>query len=241
MTVANTASRWDYNGDGASTVFPYGNRIFAAGDLKVYVDGALKTLTTHYAVSGVDADGGGNVTFTAPPAAGTRNVVIVRDVPQTQATSYPANDLFPARSHERALDRLTILAQQLFARVSRAMRLADTSAYTGSLILPDAVAGKAIGWNATADGLTNDPADFTATIAAVAEQAGIATAQAVVATTQAGNATTQATASAASAAAADVAKIEWQGAWSGATVYAVHDAVQSFGTSYVCIQDRTMP
>lgn len=53
MTVSNTTSRWAYTGDGATTAFAYGNLIFAATDLKVYVAGVLKTLSTHYTVSGV--------------------------------------------------------------------------------------------------------------------------------------------------------------------------------------------
>jgi hypothetical protein len=39
MTVSNTTSRWAYTGDGATTAFAYGNLIFAATDLKVYVAG----------------------------------------------------------------------------------------------------------------------------------------------------------------------------------------------------------
>ena len=44
---------------------------------------------------------------------------------------------------------------------------------------------------------------------------------------------------AASAAAADVAKIEWQGTYSGATAYALNDAVTYLGSSFICIQAGT--
>ena len=44
---------------------------------------------------------------------------------------------------------------------------------------------------------------------------------------------------AASAAAADVAKIEWQGAWVTTTVYELNDAVEEAGSSYICIIAHT--
>jgi hypothetical protein len=48
-----------------------------------------------------------------------------------------------------------------------------------------------------------------------------------------------AVAAAASASAAIVAKITWQGAWSGATAYALRDAVTYDGTSYICTTAHT--
>jgi hypothetical protein len=41
------------------------------------------------------------------------------------------------------------------------------------------------------------------------------------------------------AAAADVAKIEWQGAWQTSTAYALNDAVSNGGSSYICIVAHT--
>ena len=39
--------------------------------------------------------------------------------------------------------------------------------------------------------------------------------------------------------AANVAKIEWQGAWSSVTAYVLNDAVELSGASYICIQAHT--
>ena len=50
------------------------------------------------------------------------------------------------------------------------------------------------------------------------------------------NAATSETNAATSATAAAVAMIEWQGVWSSATTYALNDAVEKAGTSYICIQ-----
>jgi hypothetical protein len=122
MTITNTASRWAYPGNGVTTAFAYTNLIFAASDLKVYLDGVLQT--TGYTVSNVGVVTGGNVTFSIPPA-NHASVVIVRDVPATQDIDYLANDPFPAATHEKGLDKLTILAQQLAARLPRTLQLAD--------------------------------------------------------------------------------------------------------------------
>jgi len=139
MTVTSTVSRWVYDGNGTTGPFAYTNKIFQASDLKVFVDGVQQTLNTHYTVSGVGNVAGGNVTFTAgnEPPAGSDNVVIFRDVPQTQNTAYPAADPFPSAAHEAALDRLTVLVQQLSAQILRALLLDDKDPTESFARLPD--------------------------------------------------------------------------------------------------------
>lgn len=120
MTVPSTTARWEYAGDGATTVFPYTNLIFATTDLRVYLDGVLQLLTTHFTVSGAGEPTGGNVTFlTAPPAAS--EIVIARRVANTQETDYVEGDAFPAAAHEAALDRRTIVAQGHDDALARAL------------------------------------------------------------------------------------------------------------------------
>ena len=50
---------------------------------------------------------------TDPAIADTETVVILRSMPLTQPTVYPEGGAFPSQEHERALDRLTMLVQQL--------------------------------------------------------------------------------------------------------------------------------
>jgi hypothetical protein len=135
MTITSQASRWAYTGNGATTDFAYTNRIFAAADLRVYVAGLLQALGSHYAVSGVGAGGGGTVSFAAAPADGA-SVVIERDVPATQDVDYQPNDPFPAETHERALDKLTVLAQQLASRLARTFAMAGADPASGFAALP---------------------------------------------------------------------------------------------------------
>lgn len=76
------------------------------------------TLTNH---TGAGDENGGTVrTAVAVPATST--LTIYREVPFTQATSYEENDAFPAASHERALDKLTTITQQLERRITNCIR-----------------------------------------------------------------------------------------------------------------------
>jgi hypothetical protein len=129
MSVTTESNKSPYTGTGAQTVFPYTFKIFKDTDLKVYVGGVLKTLTTDYTVDGVGNDLGGNVTFVSAPANGA-SVVLVRVLLKTQETVYPSNAKFPAKVHEAALDRAIMLIQQLAEVDSRCLKLAITTALT---------------------------------------------------------------------------------------------------------------
>lgn len=120
MTVSSTHSRWSYMGDGSTTEFFFTGRIFAAADIKVFVDGVLKA-DTNYAISGVGGANGGKVIFTVAPSSGSE-VVLLRDVAATQVLNMVSLGSFPAEENEKALDRLTILIQQLEEQDQRALR-----------------------------------------------------------------------------------------------------------------------
>ncbi len=154
MTISSTNSRWEYTGNGATTAFAYDNLIFDDSDLKVYVAGTLKTLTTDYTVSGAGGTSGGNVTFGSAPASGA-SVVIVRDVPATQPQDYEYRGSVSAEGLERALDRATVLIQQLKTLIARSLVLPDATTFSGDLELPSPSASTLLGWNAAGDGLSN--------------------------------------------------------------------------------------
>lgn len=117
MTVSSSTNSASYSGNGSTTVFAYGFKIFENSDLAVTLVNdttgveTTQTLTTHYTVSGAGTNSGGNVTFVTAPASGN-TVKIERILPHTQPTAYTENDAFPAQAHEDGLDRLTMLTQQ---------------------------------------------------------------------------------------------------------------------------------
>lgn len=158
MTVGNTASRVRYAGDGATTAFPVPFAFIDAADLAVVertiAGGAerLLTLASDYTVGG---GGGATGTVTAAAAPGPAvEWIVKRATARTQDTDYTANDPFPAETHERALDRLTMIAQEQDEALGRVPSLPVSSALS-SLVLPEPAAGQLLAWNAGADGLVN--------------------------------------------------------------------------------------
>ena len=138
MTVSSTTVKNSYSGNGSTTQFAYGFKIFADTDLVVIIRSSTgtettKTLTTHYTVAGAGDASGGSITFTSgnTPASG-ETVVIIREVPQTQAIDYIANDPFPAESHEEGLDRATMTTQQVQEEVDRSLKISRTNTMTST-------------------------------------------------------------------------------------------------------------
>lgn len=119
MTVSTTSySAQTYNGNGATTafatVFPFLESSHLVVTL-IAVGGAetVQTITTHYTVSGGNGSDG-TVTMLTAPASGEQ-LVIERSTTRNQTTDYVENDSFPAATHEKALDKLTFITQEISA------------------------------------------------------------------------------------------------------------------------------
>lgn len=154
MTVSVTDKRNDYTATAGQTSFPFTVRIFVDTDLKVYVNDVLKSLTTDYTVTiGANPNNGGTVDFVSGLTAGDK-VAIVRDVPADQGADYTAYGKFPAETHEKGLDKLTVLVQQLLEKYDRALKLAESSTYS-DLDFPDPEANKYLQWKSDSTGLQN--------------------------------------------------------------------------------------
>lgn len=115
MTVSSTQSFVEYNADGTTTAFTIPYYFLLNSDISAMVAGTDGTVTelingTDFSVTGAGISTGGVATFTAAYAAG--NVLLIyRNPPATQETKYYENGKFPAKSHEDALDKLTMLIQ----------------------------------------------------------------------------------------------------------------------------------
>jgi hypothetical protein len=136
MTVSSSTSRVQYNGNGSTTVFAYSFKIFDEDDLTVIVRSAngtetVKTITTHYTVSGVGNAGGGNVTMLTAPASGEA-LTILREQDLVQELDLVENDPFPSQSVEDALDKLTFMVQQHEETLGRAIKASRTNTISGS-------------------------------------------------------------------------------------------------------------
>jgi len=141
MTVpTSTAKSGPYAGSGTTGPFTVGFRFLENSHLQVIrtsstgVDTTL-TLTTDYTVSGAGGSSG-TVTLVTALAVGQK-LTIIRNVPFTQDADYVQNDAFPAESHERSLDKLTMQTQQLLEAVDRAAKLPVTSTADSEELVAD--------------------------------------------------------------------------------------------------------
>lgn len=168
MTVSTTTSRTSYAGNGSTVAFTVPFYFLADADLVVIKTSSagIETtlvLNTDYTVAGAGVVAGGTVTCTTAPASG-ESLVIYRDPAATQLTDYQANDPFPAETHERALDKLTMIAQRVKDLTTRSFRLSDGDATTASTTLPSPQASNIVGWNEAATGLQNYDVGTFATV-----------------------------------------------------------------------------
>lgn len=143
MTVATTANRVTYTGDGSTTAFPVSFPFYDNTDLvvieRVISTGAetTKTLTTHYTVSGGSGSTGTVTAVTAP--ASTVQWIIKRVLPITQSIDYTPNDPFPASTHEEGLDRGVMRDQQLDEELDRSIKFPATDSTSLSPTLPSSI------------------------------------------------------------------------------------------------------
>ncbi len=172
MTVSSSVNKVTYSGNSVTLIFPVNYYFLENSHLQVILVSnnveTIQTITSQYTVTGAGNPAGGSVTMLTPPPTGTQ-LIIVRNVPATQETDYLANDPFPAESHERALDKLTMLVQQVELDADRALKIPLSSLATTSTELPVPSANKLLGWNSNASSIANiDPASV---ISIVGQQA----------------------------------------------------------------------
>jgi hypothetical protein len=154
MTISTTESRISYAGNGSTTDFSYPYLFLENGDLVVVLISSTGTetaqvLDTDYTLTGAGSESGGTVTMGTAPASG-ETLVIYREMDMTQETDYIEGDAFPAESHETALDRLTMLIQQVHDQTERSLRTSISSTIDNELPAP--VANSYIKVNSDADG-----------------------------------------------------------------------------------------
>lgn len=157
MTVSSETNKDSYVGDNTSTVFPYTFRILDDDQVTVtkknIETGVVDTLTivTDYTIDGVGNESGGNITLAATSDS-DYTYIFTRNVPFTQGTDYNEFDTFPAESHESALDKLTMMVQQLKEQVDRALKVDVGSGLSGELETPEDSAGLVVKVNGAGTG-----------------------------------------------------------------------------------------
>ena len=208
MTIETQQGKKSWIGDGSTTSYPYSYPFLNASDIEVYLDGNKQT--SGFSVQNkTDYSTGANIIFDVAPAEGVL-IVIRRNIPMTQEISYPENGEFPAKSHEKSLDKLTML---VIDNNKETLKVGPATPEDFDATFPVPEANKAL--KITADGKGFTMSDYDPDIAlaltedfknqaqqaaiyalssqtAAANSETVATTQANIATTQANIATTQA-------------------------------------------------
>ena len=113
-----------YACDGVVVDFIFDFRIFAAGDLLVYLDDTLLTYGTHYEVfksGGTFLNGGTVQTLEAHPAGST--ITIIRQINISSVFDVEESGPLPSAMLEDGFDRLAMICLQLAAKVGRGIVL----------------------------------------------------------------------------------------------------------------------
>lgn len=174
MTVASTTRKaGPYTGNGVATSFAFAFKVFSTADIAVIKANSVGTestlvLDSDYSVTlnaDQTANPGGSILYpiSGSPMASPEKLAILGSVAYNQTTSLPNGGAYNASIVERALDRLTILIQQILEIANRGVRLAATAASNVSGSLPTPLANNLIGWNSDATALIDIPVASLAT------------------------------------------------------------------------------
>jgi hypothetical protein len=147
VPINNVTRRVVYAASGTGP-YNFTFEILAAGDVAVYRDDSLLTLTTDYTVT-INTNGTGFVTLTATPTGATQ-IAIVGNRTISRTTDFVTGGDFFANTLNDELDQQTIFNQQNSEGLSRALQAPQTDPTSINMTLPRASlrANKALGFDA---------------------------------------------------------------------------------------------
>ena len=196
ITIADATPRVQYTVGGSATTGPWTIPwpYYETGDIKVYFDDTLKTISSHYTISGTAVDDGfSGGTVSATSSQSNITVTIVRDIPVARTTDFPVGP-FNVKTLNKDLDKLYAIGQQAEENFSRKVGRSATDTATFSLDLPTSTSTAKTLMLDSSNGMTLGAT--TAEIEAAGTQAtaaaSSATAAASSASTAAGHVTTAA-------------------------------------------------
>ena len=175
ILIADNSPRISYTATSGQTAFTVPFEFFDNSDLNVYINDTLKTLTTHYTVTGGDGSTG-SITLVTGATAGDV-VVITRDVTLERTTDFPSSGPFQVASLNTELDKVVAMIADMKDLADRGLRLSDSDT-SAALVLAnkDTRKGTVLAFNATTGAVevgptiadTNTVAQIKADIATVA-------------------------------------------------------------------------
>lgn len=164
MSISSLTNRNDYVGNGATATYAYGFKAYLSSELRVTVVNTAGvetrlTLTTDYTVTGVGANGGGNIVLVSAAQAwltggfltSSFGLTVRRVRALTQLADIRNQGEFYPETHEDVFDKLVMTQQQLQDELDRAVRLPETEAGSATFVLPTLAtrANQLLGFNAS--------------------------------------------------------------------------------------------
>lgn len=193
MSLATTDSKVTYQGNGATTTWPFSYPVLEKAHLKVILTdpaGAENTLTNDYVVDltgkivtypGYENGQEPSVVDQPPKLPTGWKITLLRQVPLTQETDL--GDRWPFKEIEDMSDRTTMQIQQLAEAVDRSLKVPVSGGSSGDLITD--ILGTANGYATAAAGSASSAAGSATTASASATAAGMSAAAAAARVTEA--------------------------------------------------------
>jgi len=171
MTISTEVRKAQFAGNDSATNFAFTFKVFSDEDVVLTHTNAADTetllvLDADYSVAlnaDQDANPGGSITYplAGDPLATGSKITVTSDVAETQGTVLPNGGGWFPKTIERALDRLTILSQQIREVLERAVRI-PVSDSISSVEVPAAAsrANRLLGFDSNGD-ITTHSVDVT--------------------------------------------------------------------------------
>tara|TARA_B100001094_G_scaffold320423_1_gene366619 strand:- start:453 stop:1733 length:1281 start_codon:yes stop_codon:yes gene_type:complete len=170
FSVNDTLRRAILTGNGSTTSFAFSFQVNEISDIKVYVDGVLKTQGTgsaNYAVqngsggAGLSNTGTGSVVFVTAPSNAT-TVTILSDIPLARTSLYTSGGNVTASSLENDFDTITMALGDREERDARSLQAPVQDPTSVDMTLPAKAdrLGKLLGFNSSTG---NPEATFSVT------------------------------------------------------------------------------
>ena len=161
MTVNTTKiTSGPYTGNGIADTFSYTFKVDTKTQLSVYETTALGiesllVVDTDYTVSGIGNDAGGTILRKAGALPTNYKWYIRSNYQLTQLTAFSSQGAFFPELHESAMDKMTLLIQQMYDKLSRNPQISESYVGTLPLSMDSPVAGLLTRWKGDLSGLEN--------------------------------------------------------------------------------------
>jgi len=169
FSITDQTRRAQFTANGSTTEFSFSFQVNNTSEIKVDIDGTLKTESTHYDIKtssdsiGLNADGTGKVVFRTSPSdhtpANNEVVSVFSDLPLSRTSVYTTGGNITATSLENDFDTITMILASHEERLDRTMVAPVRDAVDVDLTLPDKDdrKGRVLGFNATTGAAEQGP------------------------------------------------------------------------------------